>query len=217
MDLLPEVTLADDSPELANALKQDATFNRAQDAAEQATCAERQFREWNRAREDAHRHSFPEQKATGSKTRTPLRKGSSQTRTRRFKRGPTWQKTSYESGFSGKSKDDEDVSGPIAQKGEPTGQTVKRIHPNPATAVKERILVARAKEKKRTKVTKESPLTAEAASSTGDQANASPGAYEAAVPDWVEWHEDSYYADPGWTIAMPHTTNNCLTGMQRLP
>ena len=59
MDFLPGVALADGPPEFANALRQDATFMRLQDATEQATYAERQFREWNCAREDAHRRSCP--------------------------------------------------------------------------------------------------------------------------------------------------------------
>ena len=51
MDLLPEVTSADNPPEFAIALMQDPTFARLQDPTEQAAFAERQFREWNRQRE----------------------------------------------------------------------------------------------------------------------------------------------------------------------
>ena len=54
MDLLPEVTSADISPEFAPAF-----LPRLQDPTEQATYAEQQFREWNRQREDAHMRSFP--------------------------------------------------------------------------------------------------------------------------------------------------------------
>ena len=43
--------------------------------------------------------------------------------------------------------------------------------------------------------------SAKAASSSGDQANASPEACEASTPGWDEWHEDSYYADQGWSYA----------------
>ena len=39
-------------------------------------------------------------------------------------------------------------------------------------------------------------------SSTTDQANASPGAYEVtATPGWDDWQEDSHYVDPGWNYA----------------
>ena len=41
------------------ALRQDASFMHLQDATEQATHAEMQLQEWSRAREDAHRRSFP--------------------------------------------------------------------------------------------------------------------------------------------------------------
>ena len=58
MDLLYQVTLADEPPEFKfkNALRQDA---RPPDPTEQETYAESQFREWNSARETAHRRSFP--------------------------------------------------------------------------------------------------------------------------------------------------------------
>ena len=92
-------------------------------------------------------------------------------------------------------------------------QTDKSIHAISVTTVKEmeRTWVARAKEKERTKKTVQSlfkelrkesrGIRLKAASSTGDQANASPGAYEATTPDRHEWHEDSYYADQGWSYA----------------
>ena len=104
------------------------------------------------------------------------------------------------------SKDHEAALGPIDQKGKPTRQ-VKSIHPIPVTSAKERTKVAGAKEKEkqRTRATRERPTkalrkgnqkdSAKSASSTLDQANASPGAYEATTPDWDEWHEDSYFAD----------------------
>ncbi|OLP84291.1 hypothetical protein AK812_SmicGene34859 [Symbiodinium microadriaticum] len=44
--------------------------------------------------------------------------------------------------------------------------------------------------------------SSKAASSTGDQSNASPGAYEATAPDWDEWHEDNCYAGQGRSYAL---------------
>ena len=153
---------------------------------------------------------------------------------RRFKRGKRPRMRPGSPGRAKGGKDQEVVSGPIAQTGELTGQTFKSIHPIPVVTVreteKERKKVAGAKEKERTQVTKGRPLkgakkgkqadSAKAASSTEDQANASPRvALEPMKPPYRTGMNGTKTAiimliKDG---AIPHITSNSLTRMPHLP
>ena len=72
--------------------------------------------------------------------------------------------------------------------------------------------MAGAKEKERTKVTKQSLLKERRKENKRIRPRLHPpqginrtpptGAYEATAPDWDEWHEDNCYAGQGWSYAL---------------